>query len=140
LAEAREEFCWLKPEAICLRTPAGEDRTEIWTYAGQNVNAAISNGLSHVAGKQATVDNFRLRINELVSADLVHQWFSEMRKLGPLPPAIRDLSALLERLKFRQCLPDRLAERMISLRSTPGPEGMAPLEEPIVFVHWKKEP
>jgi hypothetical protein len=123
-----------------VRTPASENRTEIWTYAGQNVNASLSNSLSHAAGKTATADNFRLRINEVVSADLVHQWFSEMRNLGPLPPAIRDLSTLLERLKFRQCLPDRLAERMISLRSTPGSEGMAPLEEPIVFVHWKKEP
>jgi hypothetical protein len=120
-----------------MRTSAGADRTEIWTYAGQNVNASLSNGLSHTAGKTATADNFRLRINEVVSADLVHQWFSAMRKLGPLPPAIRDLSALLERLKFRQCLPDELAEQMLLLRAMPGPEGMVPLEESILFVHFK---
>jgi ATP-dependent Lhr-like helicase len=135
LAEARDEFCWLKPDVVCVRTPAGEDRTEIWTYAGQNVNASLSNGLSHAASKTATADNFRLRINEVVSADLVPQWFSAMREKGPMPPAIRDLSALLERLKFRQCLPDHLAERMLLLRTMPGPEGMVPLLEPIVFVH-----
>ena len=135
LAEAREEFCWLKPDVVCVRTPAGEDRTEIWTYAGQNVNASLSNGLSHAASKTATADNFRLRINEVVSPDLVHQWFSEMREKGPMPAAIRDLTALLERLKFRQCLPDHLAERMLLLRTMPGPEGMVPLQEPIVLVH-----
>lgn len=113
--------------------PAGENRTEIWTYAAQNVNAALSNALGHVAGKVAAIDNFRMRISDAVPADLIQQWFAKMRELGPLTPAIRDLSAVLDRLKFRQCLPDRLAERMLMLRTMPGREGASVLGEPIVF-------
>jgi len=133
LAGGREEFCWLSADAICVRVPAGENRTEIWTYAAQNVNAALSNALGHVAGKVAAIDNFRMRISDAVPADLIQQWFAKMRELGPLTPAIRDLSAVLDRLKFRQCLPDRLAERMLMLRTMPGREGASVLGEPIVF-------
>ena len=140
LAEAREEFCWLKPDVVCVRTPASEDRTEIWTYAGQNVNASLSNSLSHAAGKTATADNFRLRINGVFLADVVQQWFSEMRKLGPMSPATADLAAILERLKFRQCLPKELAERMLSLRLMPGAEVMEPLQEPVVSVYSSERP
>lgn len=140
LAEAREEFCWVKPDAVCVRTPAGEERTEIWTYAGQNVNSSLSNALSHAAGKTASVDNFRLRITGVFLADVVQQWFSQMRELGPMPPAPADLAAILERLKFRQCLPKELAERMLTLRLMPGREGTAPFEEPIVFAHSNPNP
>jgi ATP-dependent Lhr-like helicase len=135
LAEAREEFSWLRPDAICVRVSAGEDRTEIWTYAGQNVNAALSNALTQIAGRASTADNFRLRMNEVVPADQIQRWFSEMRKLGPMPPAIRDLSVLLDRLKFRKCLPDQMAERMLSARTMPGPEGIAPMRETMAFVY-----
>jgi hypothetical protein len=123
-----------------VRTPASEDRTEIWTYAGQNVNASLSNSLSHAAGKTATADNFRLRINGVFLADVVQQWFSEMRKLGPMSPATADLAAILERLKFRQCLPKELAERMLSLRLMPGAEVMEPLQEPVVSVYSSERP
>jgi ATP-dependent helicase Lhr and Lhr-like helicase len=136
LAEAREEFCWLRSDAVCVRTPTGEDRTEIWTYAGQTVNSSLSNALSRAADKTASVDNFRLRLNGVFSADMVQQWFLEMQKLGPLPPAPADLALILERLKFRQCLPKELAESMLSCRLMPGREGMAPLEEQIVFTHF----
>lgn len=133
LAEAREEFCWLKPDAVCLRTPTGEDRTEIWTYAGQAVNSSLSNALYHACQKAASVDNFRLRLTGVFTADAIREWFSEMRKLGPMPPAPADLAAILERLKFRQCLPKELAERMLSLRLLPGREGQAPFQERIVW-------
>lgn len=139
LAEAREEFCWLRSDSVCVRTPPGEDRTEIWTYAGQTVNSSLSNALSHATGKTASVDNFRLRLAGVFSADMVQQWFAEMRAIGPMPPAPADLAAILERLKFRQCLPKELAERMLSLRLMPGREGAAALESPIVFVHFNDE-
>jgi ATP-dependent helicase Lhr and Lhr-like helicase len=136
LGQAREEFCWLKADAVCVRTPSGEDRTEIWTYAGQTVNSSFANALIHASGKTASADNFRLRLNGVFSPDVVQQWFSEMRELGPMPPAPTDLAAILERLKFRQCLPEELAERMLSLRLMPAREGNDLLEEQIVFVHF----
>lgn len=135
LAEARHEFSWLKPDAVCVRAPAGGDRTEVWTYAGQNVNSALSNGLAKIGGWTATADNFRLRISGIAGADVLSHWFSEIRKLGPIPPAICDLKTLLERLKFKQCLPQELAERMLSVRTTPGPELGAALAEPIAAVY-----
>jgi ATP-dependent Lhr-like helicase len=139
LGEAREEFCWLIPEAVCVRTPAGEDRTEIWTYGGQTVNSSLSNALTHASGKTASADNFRLRLNGVFSADMVQQWISMMRELGPMPPAPADLAAILERLKFQQCLPKELAERMLSLRLLPDREGTALLEESTVFVHFNSK-
>jgi peroxiredoxin len=122
LNNARDEFCWLRSDAITVRWLKGQERTEIWTYAGQTANTALQSALSRNAGAVASADNFRLRIEMLAYGELVQQWFSEIPDLPSVPPTLGDLGSLLERLKFRQCLPDCLAERMLAVRMTPGPE------------------
>jgi ATP-dependent Lhr-like helicase len=134
LSEAREEFCWLKPDAICVRWPGAKDCTEVWTYAGQNVNASLSNGLQRYVGKTCTADNFRLRLTGVIAADLVQDCLTSMKRYGPVPPKIASVEALVEKLKFSKCLPQLLAQAVITARSFEMEHALAVAEELVVEV------
>jgi ATP-dependent helicase Lhr and Lhr-like helicase len=134
LSEARDEFCWLKPDAICVRWPRAKDCTEVWTYAGQNVNASLSNGLQRYVGKTCTADNFRLRLTEVITADLMQECLNSLKRYGPAPPEIASVDALVEKLKFSKCLPKLLAQAVIKARSFEIENTLAITEEPVVGV------
>jgi ATP-dependent helicase Lhr and Lhr-like helicase len=134
LSEAREEFCWLKPDATCVRWAGAKDCTEVWTYAGQNVNASLSNGLHHYVGKTCAADNFRLRANGVITADLVQDCLTSIRRYGPVHPKIASVDALVEKLKFSKCLPQLLAQAVITARSFEMEHTLTVAEEPVVGV------
>lgn len=134
LSEAREEFCWLKSDATCVRWPGAKTCTEVWTYAGQNVNASLSNGLHRYVGKTCTADNFRLRLTGVITADLVQECLTSMKRHGPAPPNIASVDALVEKMKFSKCLPQLLAQAVITARSFEMEHALVVAEEPVVGV------
>jgi hypothetical protein len=57
-----------------------------------------------------------------------------MKRYGPAPPKIASVDALVENLKFSKCLPQLLAQAVITARSFEMEHALAVTEEPVVGV------
>lgn len=130
MAASRAEYPWLTTDGTVVVTEPGGDLAW-WTFAGKGVNAAVASALqARIEGKVGH-DNFAVRIEtgpaladlEAMIASLRGQPATDLR------PAI-DPDAVAA-LKFTDCIPPDLAERMLQDRGRDGHGLAALLAEPV---------
>jgi len=126
----RAEYPWLMTDGTAIVAEPGGDLAW-WTFAGKGVNAALASALqARIEGKVGH-DNFAVRIEtgptladlEAMIASLRGQPATDLR------PAI-DPDAVAA-LKFTDCIPPDLAERMLQDRSRDAHGLATVLAEPV---------
>jgi ATP-dependent Lhr-like helicase len=116
IAEARMEYPWLTTEGTAVTLEPQRDLCW-WTFAGRAVNASLSTALQqHITGK-ISHDNFAVKIETGATMAEIEPLVVELQRKPPetLMPAI-DTDAITA-LKFSDCLPPELAQRMLQVRA-----------------------
>lgn len=130
LAEVRSDFAWLEPGRTALVTrPDG--RVRWWTFGGLHANAPLAAGLRSLGVATGRVDNFGIGIEGALPTD----WFEALRRRaedGELRSPVDERA--VAGLKFNQCLPSDIAERVLSKRMTDEAAIRALLAQPAVGV------
>lgn len=114
LAEVKTDFAWLVPGKTAVVTET-DGRVRWWTFAGVYANAALAAGLRAHGMAPGRTDNFNIPLDREPSAAA----FEALRDLAgkdELWTPVDDRA--VDGLKFNQCLPPDVAERMLSRRMT----------------------
>jgi ATP-dependent Lhr-like helicase len=114
LVEVKADFGWLVPGQTAVATE-GDGRVRWWTFAGLHANAALAAGLRAHGLTTGRIDNFSVPLDREPSAAT----FEALRDLAgkdALWTPVDDRA--IDGLKFNQCLPREVAERMLSRRMT----------------------
>lgn len=112
LNEVRESFAWCSPEATAL-VSSREGAASWWTFAGARANSFLAVGLSNGDWSVTASDNFAIRLRTRHPERLPGRLrqFPELAEISaPIP------NGLVSELKFNECLPNHIAERIISDR------------------------
>jgi len=133
MTASRAEYPWLTTDATVVVTEPGDDLAW-WTFAGKAVNAALASALQARMTGKVSHDNFAVRIEtgptladlEAMIASLHGQPATDLR------PAI-DPDAVAA-LKFADCIPPDLAERMLQDRGRDAHGLATVLAEPVRVV------
>jgi ATP-dependent Lhr-like helicase len=111
----RGEFPWLTVDASAVVTgPDGDIKW--WTFAGQNVNAALAPALASITNAAASSDNLSIDFDLPLPTDALQQAIDELRAHDPatlLPEVTPDAMA---GLKFSECLPPAFAVNALAMR------------------------
>ncbi len=115
IAAIRDEMPWLEVDGANVLLSAGEEAVW-WTFAGGRANAAMAHELSRRLTMKLRSDNFAIR-------------FPPRQPIGPIDDEIRRLQAAdpsdirpsvaeaaRDELKFSECLPLDLADRVVEAR------------------------
>lgn len=133
LAEARAEYAWLSSDGTAVvRQPSGE--LFWWTFAGRAVNSSLASALRGPVAGKISHDNFTVKIE--TGADPADVEAHIRALLGADPEALLpeiDADAIAG-LKFADCLPRDLAERMLQVRAMDVAGLRTVLGEPVRFV------
>ncbi len=133
LAEARAEYAWLDTggTAVVLQ-PRGE--LFWWTFAGRAVNASLAAAIQEQITGKISHDNFAVKIE--TGADTGETEGHIRALLGADPDALLpEINAeAIAGLKFADCLPPELAQRMLQVRAMNVDGLRAVLGEPVRFV------
>ena len=133
LAEARVEYPWLTTEGTTLTAePNGEWCW--WTFAGRAVNASLATALQNQITGKISHDNYAVKIEADATIAEIETLVTELRRAAPelLVPAI-DADAITA-LKFSDCLPSALAQRMLQVRAMDMAGLATVMTEPVRFV------
>jgi ATP-dependent helicase Lhr and Lhr-like helicase len=122
LTAAREELSWPAPEATMLIEEGG--RTRWWTFAGTLANRELSWRLGPCGGEGA--DELSVAVRAGVTSEQVKERL-EADAEGELPIDER----AVEELKFAECLPRSLAQRVVRARTSDSAGVAAAVSSPI---------
>lgn len=135
LAGARDEFAWLRrgsgEEPGTVVRVAGDD-ARWWTFAGLRANATLATALGRLVADGMAHDNLWVALDPGVDASALEAW-----RLHAVDGGLRDAPvepAAIEGLKFNECLPTPLAERMLATRLRDPDAVEAVLAAPITVV------
>jgi ATP-dependent Lhr-like helicase len=133
LAEARLEYPWLTTDGT---TVTAEPNGELcwWTFAGRAVNASLATALQNQIAGKISHDNYAVKIEAGTTMADIEPLVVALRRAPPetLLPTI-DADALTA-LKFSDCLPPELAQRMLQVRAMDMAGLNAVVAEPVRFV------
>jgi ATP-dependent helicase Lhr and Lhr-like helicase len=121
LKEARSELLWLEANATTLIHDTERKIARWWTFAGDRYNAAAA-AILVGQGTTATFDSFAVSFPLAGRAEAVEA------QLTAVGQAVRDAAGgavndeALERIKFRDCVPDARMEEMMRMRLSPAAE------------------
>ena len=116
LEELREDYAWLGEGKTSLVAHGSSLRW--WTFAGSLVNACLATMLSE-AGCEAHVDDFALRLESCAGAERsIHQIRRSLCQ-GIATTPENALKESADRIKFIDCVPAALRQRMIRERQIP---------------------
>jgi ATP-dependent Lhr-like helicase len=114
LADVRADFTWLTAGQTAVVTePDGHLRW--WTFAGLHANGALVAGLRALGASTGRSDNFSIALDREPSASIL-AGLRDLAKKGDLWTPVDDRA--VAGLKFNECLPAKVAERMLSRRMT----------------------
>ena len=107
-----DDFDWLKPDKTAL--VRGDDATNWWTFAGARANGLLAAGLEELGRPVRSSDNFRIQLegNAQSTLDVITNFPDVATVRTPAP------DRLISELKFSECLPENVAERIIAERQT----------------------
>jgi len=111
----RGDFPWLTVDASAVVT-GPDNGMKWWTFAGQNVNAALAPALANITQVATTSDNLSIDFDRPPSTDTLQQAIDELRTRDPatlLPEVTPDA---VQALKFSECLPPALALQSLATR------------------------
>ena len=133
VGEARMDYPWLTTEGTVVTL---EPRGELywWTFAGRAANASLSTALQdRIAGKLSH-DNFAVKIEAGSTMAEIEPHILDVRQSDPntLLPEI-NAEAIIG-LKFSDCLPSEIAQRMLQLRAMDVAALRIVMSEPVRFV------
>lgn len=115
LAAARDEFRWLRrgdrPTTVARVT--GDD-ARWWTFAGLRANATLAPALGRLVSDTMVCDNFWIALDPDVDGSALETWRHRTAETEVPQPPVQP--AAIEGLKFNECLPTGLAERMLATR------------------------
>lgn len=114
LGKICHDFPWLDEDGTVL-VRGGDGRVAWWTFAGLRANAVLAAALGDIAHGGRDPDNFAIHLRASASLAEVSERLRSVdaEKLDGLAPVDRQA---LQSLKFAQCLPEWLAERMLRNR------------------------
>jgi len=116
LEEVREDYAWLTQGKTSLVADGSSLRW--WTFAGSLVNACLATMLSE-AGCEARFDDFALRLESCAGAERsIHQLRQSLCQ-GIATTPENALNESVDRIKFIDCVPAALRQRMIRERQIP---------------------
>ena len=112
----RTQYPWLSADGSNVLLTGADGEVTWWTFGGGLANASLAGELANRFGKRVISDNFAIRFEapidlpriEAELADLVRVAASEFHH--PVSETARD------HLKFSECLPNNLADRVIKAR------------------------
>ncbi len=133
LAEARADYAWLTPEgtAVVIESP---ETACWWTFAGRAVNASLASRLRRDITAKVGHDNFTVKIETGESMADIERVIVGLRQVDPETLFTEIDADALAALKFADCLPRELAERMLQARAMDGTGLRTVLSEPVRFV------
>jgi hypothetical protein len=132
LAEIRTEFTWLEPGKTALVT-APDGRQRWWTFGGLHANTALAQALRDNNHHLARVDNFAIAIEQPVGVN-------DLARFRELPASSFHTPAddrALEGLKFKECLPERIARGELERRMTDALAVQRLLAVPVVSIQLR---
>ena len=114
LGRTRTEMSWVRTGETAI--VASADGIVWWTFAGDRVNALLSQGLRQLAGVRAQSDSWVVRMDADVGPGTLAGAIDAIRHadLSAMSPEVSE--DMLEGLKFSACLPKRLAEAVLAAR------------------------
>jgi ATP-dependent Lhr-like helicase len=116
LEEVREDYAWLTQGKTSLVADGSSLRW--WTFAGSLVNACLATMLSE-AGCEARFDDFALRLESCAGAERsIHQLRQSLCQ-GIATTPENALKESVDRIKFIDCVPAALRQRMMRERQIP---------------------
>jgi len=130
MAAIRAEYPWLPAEGtVIVAEPGGE--LAWWTFAGKGVNATLATALQARIEARVGHDNFAVKIEAAATPGDLEALITDVRSqpAADLRPAI-DPDAVAA-LKFADCIPPELAERMLQERVRDAGGTAAVLADPI---------
>jgi ATP-dependent Lhr-like helicase len=126
LAEVRAGFGWLVVGQTALVTESN-GRIRWWTFGGLHANAALAAGLRSLGANTARLDNFSIGLEADLPPVMLRK-LCEKAEAGALWSPVDERA--VTGLKFNECLPPDVAERMLSLRMTDQSAIRAVLAQP----------
>jgi ATP-dependent Lhr-like helicase len=129
----RADYPWLSTDGTVIVTEASGEVTW-WTFAGKGVNATLASTLqARIEGKVGH-DNFAVKVEAGVTPGDLDGLIADIRNqpAAELRPAIDP--AAVATLKFADCVPPALAERMLQVRLRDADGTAAVLAEPTRIV------
>ena len=129
MSNAREEFGFLSEGATTAARSQSEGRTYWWTFAGLRANAALAESMRGLSCVDALADNLSIKIDDGTKAGGMEPVLAALRQNPPRGASCVEVAKAIEDLKFSDCLPISLAERMLSIR----------LEDPKAISHTLDE-
>jgi len=129
LTALRAEYPWLSADGTVLLVDG--DGLAWWTFAGRAVNATLAAAMQARVDGKITHDNFAVKVEAGSAPADVESVIADIRHLPAedLLPAV-DPDAVAA-LKFADCIPPDLAERMLRERGKDSPAIAAVLKEPM---------
>lgn len=109
----RGDFAFLREGAntLCVHS---ETSMDLWTFGGLLANSQIAGWVRQRFGIEARADNFLVKIGGYVRPEVLRD---ELHERGDsFAFQFEAPTALADRLKFRECLPDGLLEEMLVAR------------------------
>lgn len=127
LEELRTAKVWCAEDATALVRDG--DQLRWWTFAGRQANQTLAHHLGDLADGLSRADNLSVRLRSQVTPEALAEAVTALRTRGALLPPVSP--AALDGLKFSECLPPAIGQRLLE-RWTSDPTGVAAcLSEPI---------
>ena len=136
ITEARADYPWLTTEATTVLAEPNESMSW-WTFAGRSVNAALAAAVrSRIEGK-VVHDNFAVKIETGSSMADLEACIADIRR-QPIESLLPEIDAdAVTALKFSDCIPREMAERMLQRRATDQAALATVLAEPVRFIEHR---
>jgi ATP-dependent Lhr-like helicase len=133
ITEARADYPWLTTEASTVLAEPNESMSW-WTFAGRSVNAALATAVrSRIEGK-VVHDNFAVKIETGRSMAELKACIADIHR-QPIEDLLPEIDAdAVSALKFSDCLPPEMAQRILQRRATDRASLATVLTEPVRFV------
>jgi ATP-dependent Lhr-like helicase len=111
----RSDFAWLAGDESNVLCAAG-DEVGWWTFAGGRANAALAAELGRRLDMRVTSDNFVIRLPPGKPLDLIEQEIRHLAAVDPGPLRAQVSESAREGVKFAECLPVEVADRVVEER------------------------
>jgi ATP-dependent helicase Lhr and Lhr-like helicase len=134
LDETRADFPGLQPGDATLLRHGPDGRTEWWTFAGQRANLELAARLGPLCRSVRGIDDLSIALRDGTSKDDLTSVLDRQTPVSELLDLAEDATA---GIKFADCIPNWLADRVIRARLSDTPAVESVLERRIDEGHLR---
>lgn len=135
LSEMRQDFSWLERESTAVVHK--KDETRWWTFGGLYANAALAARL-RTAGLVVSPNNLSIKVGGSDSSAEIHAAIENVCRSAPETMVPEVSTKAIDGLKFSECLPADLAERVLQERMRDSNAIRRIQAEPRVVTHGER--